>query len=1175
MTIIPDPEDYRINVPAARYRANPITGADRTDIEAALREINEHSAVAAQNDGGGLPPEIELIIVSRTDATDELYVRVFEHGLLEDAQVLLKPLPDVLAQGSAPGSLVETFSDVVEAHSEFQGIEQNQKALVRHSDLANGLVEATDRLLTIRPASGLQPTTEDRSSMSSISHLRDADWEIRAGQTVNELDWTYDRDDHPEQGLVQEVMESVEQLDADVVCQIHLEASYAVDGEPVTASRAANVADTFDADADIESSEEYGFGFRLFVLSNADPEPNAELDDQLKSLGKALAPRFPERYTPALDTGGSAVTHHIERCFLGRGLQQSENHDLVYRRHLEALSDWLDLPQRDSWYAAGRFLPVEQQYLAECTDGESRSGKYPLGRDPMLHHQVTTPGLDPRRHVIYSDSPARRRKLLSKYIDISRQAREGPVIALDWSGDLAAAYFDQYTADEQEDILGKHARIDIAEMPLATSPRRFSAGDTLVDTATSSCSVEEAKELYSTLLSHDSGEIEPDPRNHFEAVFDALDRLDSASLSHPEFVAELEGHSPQGAERVAEESDARYAAATTEWFRCLHDELPADLFGDLDALFDLEQDVPDEGVIWLDLSGMEAGQTMAGTILLDAIARHVPSSSDSGVAATVVFDRAEYTPLTGTTEDAIPISSDEVSEEGGLAAVVGARVGSSAPGTGTPLQQGAVKTVDTRAVTDTSEHSTALPGQRRKVEHQHGTDQSLVVIPPKLRPGARRRKELAPLLNPTSNDDAESEIDIQRLRQQGLPLTPTAVPEETFLEADHDPGAVHPSRLSSLFTKESPQDTKSSSRPENQPSLGNYSMDVASDETACAVCGTRYNSVTNALLCHPDALHTMPAVDFEAQADGSGMQSSTETRGIGYPRPFIERIDFEHNDELTAFIKTLLSSPDQVNGLDEILSCLQEGLVARLDGEEYEDISLDILQFLQACELMRVGALPFDAGSMIPLRDRCLDDTTIDDLAEYVEEKRTPEGKYYKLKNLAENLSPISTLHTDSATPTTPGLDEPYPAAWGRQTLAARFADKREVTETEIIHHPGSELGDTFPIDLVDVVAFDEVGRITNVGLVVSPATMESRVTSKMIEWVAEIPAEVTLVVEGDEVARYIASELSSTEYLTLNRADHLTPLPETDYRTSKISTWMTWAAGSDITLESLSSLTE
>jgi hypothetical protein len=791
----------------------------------------------------------------------------------------------------------------------------------------------------------------------------------------------------------------------------------------------------------------------------------------------------------------------------------------------------------------------------------------------MLHREVTTPGVDPCRHVIYSDSPARRRELLSKYIDISRKSREGPVIALDWSGDLAAAYFDQYTADEQEDILGKHARIDVAEMPLATSPRRFSAGDTLVDTATANCSVEETRELYSTLLSHDSGEIQPDPRNHFEAVFDALERLDSASLSRSEFVAELEGHSPEGAESVAEESDARHAAATTEWFHSLHDELPADLFGDLGDLFDLDSDVPDGGVIWLDLSGMETGQTMAATILLDAIARHVPSSSDSGVAATVVFDRAAHVPLTETTEEAIPDSSVETTEGGTLAAVVGTHIGGPSSTTATSLQQGAVKTVDTRAGNDVSHLATTLPGQRLRVENQHGTDHSLVIIPPELRRGEGRRNELTPILVPTSSTGGDEELDEQRLRRQGLPLTSDPVPDATFLETEHDPSAVHLSRISNLFGNEPSKGTQSSGRPKHQQSLHNYSTDVASDEIACSICGTRYDTVMAALRCHPAPLNTAPPVSPDRHR--SVTQSATETMGIGYPQSLIDRIDFEHNDGLTDIIESLLSTPGNVTGLDEVLTQLRDGLAARLDGEEYGELSLDVLQFLQACELMRVGGLPIDTGSMVPLRDRCLDDTTIEDLTEYVDEARTPEGTYYELTTLAERLSPISTLGTDHSTPPTPGLDESYATTWGRRTLAARFDDSTAVMDTEMLHHPGAELGDAFPLDAVDIVSFDDAGRITSVGLVLSPATMEGRVTTALIEWAAAIPAEVTLVAERDEVTRFIASELSSTAYLSLDRADHLTPLPETEYRTSQITTWMSWAPDSNITLKSLSSLAE
>lgn len=1203
--IVPDPDSHRNDYPVVQYRADPLTAPQESEVTEALQAVATRCAEAASERTGGLCPEIDLLVISPSEqtaestlraATEELYVRCYEHSLLDDISVMRDALPDRLQQ--ADTSPVTSIAEIVSHHSDSSDqtvFDRSSEYLVDHEGLATDLANSADRMLTVRPAqsahhhaetdlsrppSARRERTDPESSgysMAPIEHLHEADWELHPngdGLSSN-LGRTYTTDRRPDFGMVRQLVESLADFDGAFICQIHLEFAYEIDGHPVTPSRAADVTGTFDADAQIEPATELGFGFRLFAFADSQ---DADLDKHLQELGKQVARRHPEQYSPAIYTSGEAVRHHTKRLFLGQALKQSEPHNDIYRRPIEAMGDWLALPAERDWYAAGRFLPIPQQFLAQPSTGsndEATGPEYSLGRDPVLDQRVVTPGKDPQSHIIYSNDRDRRETLLSRYIDVSRVSRQGPVLVLDWTGSLRAAYFSRAAESNREEILERHALIDVATMPLATTPLQFANPTTVTEIATTDYEIDDVRDLYTTLLQSSLDDLGQLPTEHLDDVLTAFGKMPGVTVSHPDLVAELEHHCPQQPHHSGSESapQAPRARATKAAFDDIHETLPASLLGNLCDTVPFAEPDSNTDVVWLTLEQIDTtdGKRLTGALLLDALSRKL-SRSGSRPPITVVCDQIQQIPVTEATTDRLSPPPTSSSNQPGLALVAGKHLDDTTPPIRSPLENGAVATVDTRAANDASSPP-AAPGANEEVQRQHATDHSLVVLPSEMRPDTSRPTTIAPVDIPTT-DSPVSDLSAQhvdQLRAHSHALTPAATEASFVQPSDRRPFAIHTSKRADIFTTHSPADTEQAERDADQQSLEDYHTKTFPDRPACSTCGTQYATVTDAMLCH--AAHAAEST-----------QTPPDTDGVAYPQHFVDQLTWDDNDAFTAFIKDLLTDPTTTLDLPDARHRLQEGLADRIDGDEYGEIPLPTLAFFQAIELERVGQFADDI-TVSDLKRAFLSDTTttfdeVRDQYVTVAQDATNQS-YLELTDLAQSL-PITTLSTSSSAPSLAGLDDPYPLLKARRKLAEQFHTTDEITQIEFIHHPNpDELADTFPVQAIDVAGFNRDGQLTKAGITITRATLDERLSDELIAWAADIPAEVTLILEKEAtstrrteptVAQSVVSHAATTEHLNFT-SDRRKPLTKTQYRLTKIKDLISWQPGTNISLQSDASL--
>lgn len=1005
-----------IDADTRRYRLNVSASPDPAAIQNAIEELQIQTKRAAVQTPLGLPPEIELLIVYDSDAeTGEIVARTTDYDLLGDAADLTTAFPAAVTDNDSP------IRDALARVAPEETITGDGK--LDGSAFADALVD---------PRTGAEPillTFEDALDGMRSEDTPTPRWDDHFS-TVQDID----KHGIPEMAVpdglpLTHLLSGINQLDSDVVCQLHVGFGYDVGETPVYSSRRYQLQKTpLDPD-EIQVTPRVTFTFRLFAFNHTTSDKRAR--DGCKALARHLRPWVQPAASPAIyqavPTGVAVferrdyIRKQFNSLLRGDGHAQITSSLSAFTYLAETIAPWLTLPALGDALDAGFGPPPERSPLVQARsatrDTLLDAEAFALGRDPATDRSLALPAW-PQRHALFADDPARRRARLSTRITAAHQSRDHPVFVLDVTGELADTYLRRAATTDHSAQLDDHAIVNVADTHLPVTPLQSATSRSL-----GTPDIDTRVNLYSTLCTsyiHSEGYTTSVPglRGLVESV---LRSTEASALPHAALVDEATAHLPQPTpsppSSAVEEAKHRHDFLST-----VQAAVPDCLLGEYQHDTDLWAVAPTDGVLWFDFGDIETalGRRMAATIVLDAIQRHAPTRTPSDdPAATVVLDHAEQVTIPHTVETAVTDSSSAdadalVDPNPPLALIAGFDISSNADvlrghGAICDPEEGATVTLTTQSQ---DAQTIALPETLREyTDHrtrQCDTNHALVALPQQFLDDAADTTVFSPVSPPVATATAQPDVDPirARLAERGAQRTPASPGSRRTPDIDRT--ALHATRLTTSTSESEPS--------ENQVALSTFGD--AARHWACATCHARYDTVDDARACHaPDHPH-------HNRLDTTGSQQPDTALSVPVPDAFRDRLTFDHEDTLTQFFRDAMHGHAPVSDLEAVVARLREGLASRIDGDTYGNIPLEALVFIQSVEAKRIALCsPLAQASTRDLRRSCFNDSphTVDEFTKYVEaNKDSRKRRYYSVTDHGAALDPITTFSTPADTPNTP-----------------------------------------------------------------------------------------------------------------------------------------------------------
>ncbi|QDX41773.1 hypothetical protein [Salarchaeum sp. JOR-1] len=1154
--------------------APPTLSAIRNALHALLEATADRVADAKL----GVPPSIEVFLVYTNDpGTGMLLARITDYDRASPTPALTAPLPDPLTPLDAQlrEVLADTFLDDPAEPTGTSSAPQVAQSLIGSAARPNALVLTFEELAV----DGRQDDTPTPA------------WQQSYDDTDEITDRVTPATDVPDTLPLTQILETIQTADADVICQLHLGLGYTLDDTSVYPGNTDKIHTTGLESAAIEPASRVAVSVRIVAVNHTATTGTLQ---QFRELGRTLRPwvhgvttptLYHQPLTPHIDHDHHDHIHrHLTALLTGQPHPYVADGPFAYLYHPRCAAHWLTLPPIADALSAGFGPPAAESPLTqaapELRDTLTTATTYPLGADPRLHRTVSVP-TQPQRHAIATENASRQHSLLSSRLTDATQTRNHPTIVVDPTGtfqDSYAAALDTSDAD----ALPEHRVIDVATTQLPITPLQTPPSTQQADAQSPLSSPPRATrhDLYNQLRDTYRAAPRGDPLvGRVDEVIDAVCQATDGAVPHSALIAELTAERPPPTVQEPEPGDARHALKRKHAFLTTVGEVVPDwLLGEYAHSTTLWEIAPGDGVLWLDVSGIESalGRRLATTLLLDAIARTAPSRTPAATpAGTVVVPNANQIALPDTFTTAIttqPTADRNVLVEPRppLACLAGLTL---APDADPTFNHSALFTPDPNTIVTVSTQTsaathTALPTEIREADteltRQHDSPHTLVATPSPL-PDSPQTTMLAPLAppsTPTPTTTTEEPTVMETLAAQSADQPPVAVGQPR--SPPSTTSAIHSARM----TAQPPADGGS----------GTQLTFSASQDTgpafACTTCHARYTHPNDARACHTPTNTTNTTTSSTSTAAAGG--SAETAGGDGQMRPlaalpdrFCDRLTFSQTDRLTRFIRETLAGHHTTLDLEEILNRLRAGLAARLTGETYGDIPLAGLVFIQSVAAARIGLWPaLTNTSMVALRRHCFTDTpyNVEAFSRYVTAHTDSRGhRYYALTTHGTSLDPITTLTTPTDQPHTPVLDDNYELNTARRALADHLTPESDTT-TEYFHHPNRDaLSDTVPFDAIDVATQTTDGTPTAFGILIPEATATTARLEQILDWARPTTADIHLYFASDAATRRALTTLADTTHITINRGPASEkPLDETTYRTSRVRDWITWPAWTD-----------